>query len=360
MAASKHQPRAVAIVVVPIVVAIVLTLFAWPQAKVGPRDVPVGVAGSPAVERQLAAQEGRFDVHRYGSEAAVRAAIEDREVYGGFVATPDGPKVLTASAGSPAVAQMLTHAAAEGGAAVQVEDVVASGPSGGAVPASVLPLMIAGLLTGAVAAAAGGSAVRRLGLVVAGSLLAGVAATAIVQSWLDVVGGDWVANAAGLSLTVLAIAGLAAGLAALMGKAGLLLAAATMVFVGNPFSAVGSGPEMLPEPAGAIGRLLPPRGRRQPAAQHRVLRRRRRGRAHRRTRGLGACRARGAARRGAADAVYAFFVADRFRAGVVGAGSSTFRRSCSRGRGAGVASSADARLEISIVSVESRPSSALS
>jgi len=255
---SSHRPPLAAILVVPVVAAVILTLFAWPLAKVGPRDVPVGVAGAPAVADRLAAQDGRFDVHRYDSEPAVRTAIEDREVYGGLVAGPSGATVLTASAGSPAVAQMLTHAASEGGEAVKVEDVVAASPAGGALPASVLPLVIAGLLTGALAATATSSAARRGALVVAGSLLAGVAGAAIVQSWLEVVDGDWVANAAALSLTVLAIAATVCGLQALMGKAGLLVAALTMVFIGNPFSAVATGPEMLPEPAGAIGQLLPP------------------------------------------------------------------------------------------------------
>jgi hypothetical protein len=255
---SPHRPPLAAILVVPVVAAVILTLFAWPLAKLGPRDVPVGVAGAPGAAEQMAAQDGKFDVHRYDSEAALRAAIEDREVYGGFVAGPSGGTVLTASAGSPAVAQMLTHAAAEGGRAVQVEDVVAASPAGGALPASVLPLVIAGLLTGALAAAATSSALRRGALVVAGSLLAGVAGAAVVQSWLDVVDGDWVANAAALSLTVLAIAATVAGAHALMGRVGILVAALTMIFLGNPFSGVATGPEMLPEPAGAIGRLLPP------------------------------------------------------------------------------------------------------
>jgi hypothetical protein len=48
------------------------------------------------------------------------------------------------------------------------------------------------------------------------------------------VSGDWWANAAALTLTV---------------AAGILVAAPTMVLVGNPFSAVASGPELLPRPA---------------------------------------------------------------------------------------------------------------
>ena len=89
-------------------------------------------------------------------------------------------------------------------------------------------------------------------------MLAGLAATAIVQSWLDVVSGDWLVNAAALSLTVLAIAATVAGGYALLGERGAILAALAMVLVGNPFSAVSSAPEMLPQPVGVIGQLLPP------------------------------------------------------------------------------------------------------
>lgn len=257
---SSHRPPAAAILVVPLVVALVLTLFAWPSAKLGPRDLPVGVAGPAAatgpIEQQLEARDGAFELHRYADEAAAREAIEERDVYGAFVATPRRPKVLTASAGSQAVAQQLTHAADEAGATV--EDVVQAGPQATGLASSVLPLVIAGILVGVVAALAASRGLGRAGLVVAGSVLTGLAVTGIVQGWLDVVGGDWVANAGVVSLTVLAIAATLAGLYAVVGKAGLAIGALTMIFVGNPFSGVGSAPELLPEPAGAIGQLLPP------------------------------------------------------------------------------------------------------
>src|SRR4029453_16908032 len=73
-----------------------------------------------------------------------------------------------------------------------------------------------------------------------------------------VVGGDWVANAAALSLTVAAIASVIAGLKALLGERGVALGALTMILVGNPFSGVGSAPELLPEPVGGLGQALPP------------------------------------------------------------------------------------------------------
>jgi hypothetical protein len=49
-------------------------------------------------------------------------------------------------------------------------------------------------------------------------VLAGLVATAMVQSWLGVIGGTWVLNAGVLSLTVLAIASLLTGLAGLLGR----------------------------------------------------------------------------------------------------------------------------------------------
>jgi hypothetical protein len=257
---SGHRPPVAAILAVPLVVTLILTLFAWPNARLEPRDLPVGVAGPAAAaapfEKRLAAKEGAFDLHRYRSEAAARSAIEDREVYGAFVATPAGPKVLTASAASPAVAQLLTHAAEDAGA--RTHDVVEAGPRASALASSVLPLVLAGVLVGVVAALAVSGGAARAGLVAAGSLMTGFAATAVVQGWLDVLEGDWVANAAVLSLTVAAIASALAGLYALVGRVGLALGALTMIFVGNPFSGAGSAPELLPEPAGAIGQLVPP------------------------------------------------------------------------------------------------------
>ncbi len=257
-ATSPHRrPPVAAILIIPLAVALVLTLFAWPQARLEPREVPIGVAGQAGpLEQRLAASGDAFEIHRYGDESAARAAIEDRDVYGAFVATPSGPKVLIASAGSPAVSQALTHAAAEIDA--PIEDVVANTPAGGGLAASILPLVLAGLLTGALTAGLVSGAWRRTGLLVAGSVLAGLTATAIAQSWLEIVGGDWLTNAGVLSLTVFAIGATVAGLEALMGKAGLALAAATMILVGNPFSAVATGPEMLPTPAGWLGQFLPP------------------------------------------------------------------------------------------------------
>ena len=138
-----------------------------------------------------------------------------------------------------------------------VQDVVAA-PRGAALASSVLPLVLAGILTGVVASLLALRGRERLGLLVVMSFLCGLAANLIVQSWLEVVEGNWIANAAVLSLTVLAIASFVAGALALFGAPGAVLAALVMVLIGNPFSGVGSAPELLPQPIGAIGQLMPP------------------------------------------------------------------------------------------------------
>jgi hypothetical protein len=277
--ARTRGPRSLAgmIVLVPAVVALALMAFAWPSARLAPRDLPIGVAGpaqpAAAIQHQLAQRGDAFDVHVYADEAAARAAIADRKVYGAIVAGPGGLTLLTASAASPTVAQLLTQATAEAGGAggaggagstggARVVDVVPADPDdprGAALSASVLPLVLAGVVTGVLIGLARRPGLGQAAALVVASSLAGLAAVGIAQGWLGVVGGDWLVNAGVLGLTMLAIAAGVAGLAALLGEAGLLLGALVMVLLGNPLSGVPSAPELLPQPFGLIGQLLPPR-----------------------------------------------------------------------------------------------------
>jgi hypothetical protein len=265
----------VAILLVPIVVALVLTLFMWPQARSEPRDLPLGIAGPTAatgpIEAKLTRLGDAFEVHRYTDGASARAAIEDRSVYGAIVAGPAGVALLTASAGSPVVARLFQEqfaaptAAGNGGSdqpvAARVIDVVPADPNdprGAALSALVLPLLLAGILTGAlVARVTVPGLVQALALVCA-SVLAGLAAVVIAEGWLGAIEGSWVANAGVLSLTVLAVAFPVAGLVALVGLPGIGVAAVLMVLIGNPWSGIGSAPGLLPRPIGDIGQLFPP------------------------------------------------------------------------------------------------------
>ena len=264
--ASKpgHRPSPwIAVLAVPVIVAIALSTFAWPAANLEPRDLPLGVAG-PAqatvpVEARLAERKGAFDVHRYADAAAATKAIEDREVYGAVVAAPDRQTLFIASAASPTVAGLLRENLAAPGA--RVLDVVPADPDdlrGTAFTSMILPLVLAGLIAGTVVSLLGRPGLGEVGILVATAAASGLVTIVMVQGWLDVIEGPWLLNASVIALAVLAIASVVAALMALIGLVGIALGALLMVFVGNPWSGIASAPELLPKAAGLIGRLLPP------------------------------------------------------------------------------------------------------
>ncbi|MFH9328888.1 ABC transporter permease [Streptomyces althioticus] len=269
MPLPTHRRITAVLVLIPALVALALWAFAWPAARTAPRDLPLGVAGPPAatvpVAQQLDQRKGAFDLHRYADEAEARDAIEDREVYGAVVVTPQGPKLLTASAASPAVAQLLqqavAHQAAASGQEIATEDVVptpASDPRGSVLSTSVLPLALAGIGAGVAVTLLGLRGLAAVGALTGSAALVGGVAAALSHSWLDALPGSLWAVAGTFALATLAVSGAVAGLAALLGRPGLGLGALLMMLIGNPFSGAASAPEMLPEPAGVIGQWLPP------------------------------------------------------------------------------------------------------
>ncbi|MDT9687631.1 ABC transporter permease [Streptomyces sp. P9(2023)] len=268
MPASATRKTLAVLVLIPVVVALALWAFAWPAARIAPRDLPIGVAGpataTAPLEQRLTERDGAFEVHRYDSEAAARTAIEDRVVYGAVVVTPQGPELLTATAASPVVAGLLREAVTAQvppGTQVTVTDVVpapAGDPRGSAFGAGLFPLILAGAASGIVATVLGLRGARAAVTLVGAAALAGIVGVSLTHSWLGVLAGDWWTEVGVLGLTVLAIGAGIAGLAALIGKPGIGLGALLMILLGNPFSGVGSAPELLPAPAGALGQWLPP------------------------------------------------------------------------------------------------------
>jgi hypothetical protein len=271
-----HRPWSVAAagLLVAAIAALAVWAFAWGPARLAPRDLPIGVAGpAPAVgaiQQRLAQQGDAFDIHVYRDEGAARTAITDRDVYGAIVASPPGMRVLTASAASSVVAQLLREtlasppaAGGEAGAAApaRVVDVVPADPQdprGLVLSASVLPLVLVSVLTGLVVRSLSRPGLGQASGLVAASAIVGLIAIGIVQGWLGVLDGNWVVNAGVLGLMVLAIGATAVGLTGLLGIGGMAVVAPIIVFVGNPFSGMSSAPELLPKPVGLLGQLLPP------------------------------------------------------------------------------------------------------
>jgi len=306
MTRLKPVQLALALAVVLVALqALLVPLFAGPAAHLEPRDLPIAVAGpQPAADRlaaQLtAARPGAFTVTVVDD---ADTAIRDRDVYAAVVLTADGPSLHIASAASPTVATLLTQTltpvlaaqggsaqggAAQGGSAqggsaqggsaqagvaqggavqagvaqagvavVDVVPVAAGDPRGAAFVAGFLPLAITGMVAGVLAFLL----VRRRGARVVAlgtfAVLAGLVGALVQRSWLGVLPGDYLLDAAALGLFALAISSAVAGLGALLGPPGLGLGAVTFFLVGKALSGVCSAPELLPHPWGAVGQFLP-------------------------------------------------------------------------------------------------------
>ena len=269
---AAHPPwrqLTVIAVLLPLMIVLAVLAFAWPAARIAPRDLPVGVVGtSEPVQAGLNRSDpGGFDVRRYADEASARAAIQHRDIYGAFAVSRGGLTVLEASAASPSVAQLLStvgqHLAASGSRPLVVDDVVplsAGDPRGLVLPSALLPICICGVIMASVIGLVLGfrPAWRQIMALIVVSAAAGLGAYLIAQGFLGALPHEAVATWAALSLTVLAIGATTAGLIALLGAAGLGLGILLMIFIGNPFSGATSAPELLPAPVGTIGQWLPP------------------------------------------------------------------------------------------------------
>ncbi|WP_198663385.1 hypothetical protein [Jiangella endophytica] len=249
-----------------VLVGVLVTAFAWPPAESAPRGVPVALVGSAdaadRVERQLGdAMPDALDLRAAADADEARRLIEDREVYGAIVVEPTGERrVLTASGGSPVVAQLLAGLADPAVAAPAVEDLVplpGDDPRGAAFTAAALPMVLGGMVVGILMSFLVTGVWRR----VTGALVAAVAAggvvTLVAQAWLGALQGSAWANAAAVALIVAAISLTITGLVALLGPAGIGLGAVVMFLIGNSISGVSSAPELLPTGWGALGQALP-------------------------------------------------------------------------------------------------------
>lgn len=269
-----HRPgdgvRAVGIALaLTIALGVMLSLFAWPAARLAPHDLPIAVAGPAPVTARVAAglAQGRPEAFAVATvttrEEAVRL-VRERQVYGALVVGPGGSEVLTASARSPVVAQLLGQAgqqvAAGQGTAPAVTDLVplpAEDPRGAGLAAGLLPIVLGGLAC----AAATTFAIRKRSwrLVAAGlyAVIGGAALTWLLQSWLGSLSGNLWTNASVMALGVAAVAFAVLGLESVLGTRGLALGAALMMLLGNALSAAGAAPELLPTGWGALGQWLP-------------------------------------------------------------------------------------------------------
>ena len=243
------MPLPVRFALLTVVMAVALALFAWPSARLEPHDLPVGVVG--AVPSALADRDA-YDVSVLPSEAAAREAIRDRDIYGAIA----GQTLYVATGAGPAVATVL-RAAAPDARVVDLAPGTRADPRASTLGSLALPLTLLGMVTALLAIFTAHSTRERIALIGGAGVIGGVLAALVGQTWLDALPGSWLGIAGAVGLTVVAVAGTIAGLAAHLGRPGIGLAAFPIMLLGNSWSGIPSAPELLPEAAGFIGQLLP-------------------------------------------------------------------------------------------------------
>jgi hypothetical protein len=256
---------------VTVVMALVISWFAWPAKELAPRDLPIVVAGpapvATAVAEQLrTARSGAFKITTVADAAAADAIIRDRDAYAAFIVGSEGLALHVASAASPTVAAVLTQAAQEigqqvaAGRPVTVVDVVPLGsddPRGAGFASGFLPLVLLSMIAGIALAIRVATKTARLVGVSVFAVLAGLVGAATMH-WLGLITGDYIAAAGAIALLSLAVSATVTGLAAVLGPPGIGLAVVLVFLFGNPISGVAGAPELLPQPWGEIGQSLPP------------------------------------------------------------------------------------------------------
>jgi hypothetical protein len=227
------------------------------------------LAGPAAATGQVSAalktrSPGAFEVTGFSDEGTLTAAIRDREVYGGVVVGADGPKVLTAPAGSPAVAQLLNGLASglsqQTGEPVPVTEVVAlptGDPRGAGLASALLPLLIGSVAPVLAMVRLVRRPWARLAGVLTSAVLVGATIAALLH-WFGAFTGSWALDAAAMSAVLAAMSTALLGLYTVGRWVGFGLGVATFMLLGNPLSGIATAPEFLPAFSATLGSWLPP------------------------------------------------------------------------------------------------------
>jgi hypothetical protein len=263
-------------------VTLIVLAFSWPAVTSEPKNLPVAISGQTAQVQQVksALEEnapGLLDLVAVDDANEAKVLIENRTVYGAILLSQP-PEVLTTSAGSPVVAQLLTglagrlqvmanQAAAAQGIVlpqpieVTVTDVVPladSDPRGAGIASASFPLLFGGIIGGIAISLVVVGVWRRIGALVGYAVVGGLAIGGILQGWFGVLQGNYLLNAGAIALSLLAIAAPIVGLYMLLGRSGLAIGAVLFVLVANPIASAAAPPQFLPGPWGAIGAWFPP------------------------------------------------------------------------------------------------------
>lgn len=296
-----------------LIVAVVILAFTWPTKTMEAKNLPVSIAGPEATVSQFEQSlkdKGieTFELKQASSREEAEQQIKQRETYGAIIFTEGAaPEVLTAPAANAAATQMLngvatqlntqiqqkvltaktealTQAVQAGGeqgaqAAAQLEQMKAqaeqasamtvkttavvplseSDSSGTGLAIAAFPLVIGGILGGALSLTLIKGTWRRFATATLYAVISGAVTALILSTWFGLIPGDFATLWAAFSATYLATASFMIGMGALLvPAAGLGLGAVVTMFIGNPISGASMPSAFLPGAWGQIGQMMVP------------------------------------------------------------------------------------------------------
>src|SRR5699024_11039436 len=131
-------------------------------------------------------------------------------------------------------------------------------PSGAGLAIAGLPLTIGGIVGGVLTSMGIRSRrMRAVGTLVYGAI-GGLALALIMQTWFDILQGDFGLNVLAIGLSIAATAGLINGFVSLIGPAGIGIGAVLTMFIGHPIASLSQPKEFLAGAWGDIGQFFVP------------------------------------------------------------------------------------------------------
>lgn len=253
------------------VLVVLLGLFILPSLKGGAHDLPVGTVGTPEATRAFEEAVARtapdaYEMQPFDTAEELEEAVRQRDVFGGFVLEEGEVRAVVASAGSTAISGTLAGTAAAVAevtdAEVDVVDVVplpADDPTGVGIGGLAFPLVFGGIVP--VVAFRALFPRSNAGNVVALTLFSAVGGTlvaTVLRFWFGSIDSNFWPVAAAMALGIAGLALPLAGLQQALGAKGFTAGAASMMFLGNPFSGIATTGAWLPAGLGTFGQILPP------------------------------------------------------------------------------------------------------
>jgi hypothetical protein len=248
----------------------------------GPRSVPLGLVGSPAIASRAGAAlshqaPGAFTVSRYATQTAARSAITGRRIDAALVTGPASQRLFVATAVSQAetnaIIKIFQAGATKAHVTLTVQNVRplhAGDPQGLAMLFFVTALLAPSLAFGNLLISRIGlrlSGFWHLAMIAAYAVIISAVATTIADAVIGALtGAPWAIFGIG---ALLAFATAAAGAAATRWSGGLGYVVLLLLFVPVGISSSGStlGPRMITPWYADLGKALPP-GATQPAVRN--------------------------------------------------------------------------------------------